>query len=378
MRIVRALLLKEYLHILRDPRSLIAAFAIPLVLILLFGYAISFDVKRVDIAVQDQDRSPESRELLAHLFASGVLLRVAEIDQRADIDSMLVRAQAGVVVVIPPGYSKAIGRGETATVQAIADGSSGSFAALALSYVLGTVAQIGARLATDRLAAAGVPELASEVPPLQARTRMWFNEALESHWFTIPGLLAIVVMMLAAQITSQCVAREFEKGTIEPLIASPMRGWQLVAGKLIPYVSIGVGQVFTVTLLSRFWFGVPFRGSVLIFCAGAAFFLIGSMAIGLLLSIVTRSQQLAQQAALLVTMLPSLILSGFIFPLPNMPPVLRGISYIVPARYFLEIVRGVMLRGASAGDVARPLIFMALYSAIVTTLCIALFRKRLA
>jgi len=240
------------------------------------------------------------------------------------------------------------------------------------------VAKEGARLATVRLQEAGLADLASRLPVIAPRARTWFNEDLDSTLFTIPGLIAIIVMMLAAQLTSLCVAREYERGTVEPLIASPMAPWQLVAGKLIPYLSIGLGQVVLVTLLGIGWFGVPFRGSLVLFATGTGFFLVGSMAIGLLLSIVTRSQQVAQQVALVATMLPSLLLSGFIFPTRSMPVVLQAVSFLVPARWFLAIVRGVMLRGAGWGALLPDLAVMVVFSSAITLLCVARFRKWLA
>ena len=378
LRIVRALLRKEYFHILRDPRSLLAAFAIPMVLLLLFGYAINFDVRRVEVAVWDQDRTAASRALLGRLFASGTLVREADVGSEAETDEALTRAKVRVVIVIPPGFERALLRSETAELQAVVDGTEGSFAALALAYVQGSIARSTQDIATSRLTAAGLQDLSTRIPAIRLRPRMWFNETLESRRFTIPGLIAIIVMMLAAQLTSQCVAREFERGTIEPLIASPLQPWQLVAGKLLPYVSIGVGQITLVSLLAVFWFGVPFRGSFLTFLVASAFFLVGSMAIGLLLSIVTRSQQIAQQLAILMTMLPSMLLSGFIFPVRSMPPALQGISFLVPARYYLSIVRGVMLRGADGFALFSDLVFMAAFAIGITLLCIRLFRKEIA
>lgn len=375
IRIVKALLLKEYLHILRDPRSLFAAFAIPIVLLTLFGYAINFDVRRVTVAVWDQDGSARSRDLLDHLFSSGTLVRVASIQGNDETDRVLRRAEARMVLVIPPDFERTLLRGETAEVQAVVDGADGSFASLSLGYMQGAIAHYGRTLATENLRARGLDELTTRIPAIRLAPRTWFNEALESRRFTIPGLMAIIVMMLAAQLTSQCVAREFERGTIEPLIASPVAGWELVAGKLLPYVTIGVGQIALVSVLAVFWFDVPFRGSFPLFVFAGGAFLVGAMGIGLLLSIVTRSQQIAQQAAVILTMLPSLLLSGFIFPLASMPMVLRGVSYAVPARYFLSIVRGVMLRGADTRSLLPDLVFMIAFAAGITGLCVLRFKK---
>lgn len=378
IRITRAILRKEYRHIFRDPRSLIAAFAIPMILLMLFGYAIDFDVKHVDVGVWDEDRSQESRDLLGHLFGSGTLVHELDVSSEEEADRALVRGDVKVIVHVPPRFARDLARGDGAKVQAIVDGTSGPFAGLALAYVQGSVARYGTSLATTQLAAAGLSDLRDHVPPLAIRPRTWFNESLESRQFTIPGLIAIIVMMLAAQLTSQCVAREFERGTIEPLIASPMAPWQLVAGKLIPYVTIGLGQITLVTLLALFWFRVPFRGSFLLFAFASGMFLVGSMSIGLLLSIVTRSQQIAQQLALLMTMLPSLLISGFIFPIRSMPYFLQVVSLIVPARYYLSIVRGVMLRGAGWGAMSTDLLFMAGFMVAITAACVTRFKKRLA
>ncbi|MBW2257901.1 MAG: ABC transporter permease, partial [Deltaproteobacteria bacterium] len=307
---------KEFLHIVRDPRSLGAALALPLLLLVLFGYAIVLDVRDVGVAVLDLDHSVASRELVEVLTADQAISVAARPASTRELDRLLDAGRVRLAIVIPPAYGEDLKAGKTVPVQVLVDGTDATFAGLALGQVGGSLRYQVTRELETTLRQLGRP---GEVPGLHAKTRVFFNETLNGTWFIIPGLIAIIVMLLAALVTSQCVAREYEQNTIEQILVSPVSGPALMLGKLVPYVGVGCLQVLSVTVASRFLFHVPIRGSLLLLAGATLLFLIGSMALGLMLSAVLKSQQLAMMVAFIVTMLPSLILSGFIFPLENMP-----------------------------------------------------------
>lgn len=374
MRTLWPILHKEVLHIVRDPQSLVASLALPLLLLVLFGYAIQFDVRQVGIAVVDQDRSAASRALVADLTADGAIRVVARDDDPDAIEPLLERHVARMGLVIPPGYGVSTARGEEVAVQLLVDGTDATFAGQALGLVAGTVREGVLRDVRDRLVAMGGPD---ELPGLVARPRVFFNESLDGTWFIVPGLIAVIVSMLAAMVTSQCVAREYEQDTIEQILVSPVSGPAFMIGKLLPYVGIGVLQVTTVVIASRFLFEVPIRGSLLLLGFTTLLYLVGSMALGLMLSAVLKSQQVALQVSLLVTMLPSLLLSGFIFPIHNMPLALQGISYLVPARYFVGIARGLFLKGVGVEPLWPQIVAMVVFAAVLLVVATSRFRRTL-
>lgn len=354
--------LKELLHILRDPRSLGAALAMPLAMVLLFGYAISLDVKCVEIAVVDQDRSAEAREILAHLTADGAVRVVARPDSAAQVEAMLDAGAVRLCILIPPGFGRELASGKDAAVQVLVDGTEAAFAAQALGHVASSLRQTTIAQVEELLRQVG---RRGGIPGLGVEPRVFFNEGLDSRWFVVPGLIAIIIMMMSALITSQCVAREYERNTIEQVLVSPVRGPALLLGKLTPYVLVGVLQVGSVTLISRFLFDVPIRGSLGILAVATLLFLIGAMSMGLFFSAALKSQQVAMQISFVATMLPSIILSGFVFPVKNMPLLLQWISYVVPARYYLRLIRGLFLKGVGVDVLWPDLLAMVIFATVV-------------
>ncbi len=365
---------KELLHILRDPRSLIVALALPLLMVVMFGYAINLDVKNVDIAVVDQDRSAAARQLMSHLTADGAVRVVARTDSPDEMERMLDVGTARMGIVIPPGFGRDIEAGKNAPVQVIVDGTEASFAAQALGHVASSLQYTTVSEVEQLLTVMGHR---GGVPGLKAQPRVFFNEALDSRWFVVPGLIAIIIMMLSAMITSQCVAREYEHNTIEQILVSPVRGPALMLGKLAPYILVGVVQVGSVTLLSRFLFGVPIRGSLLILAIATLLYLTGAMAMGLLFSAALKSQQVAMQISFVATILPSMILSGFVFPIENMPRFLQVISYAVPARYFLRLIRGLFLKGVGLEVLWPDLLAMVIFAFVVMAAATSRIRSSL-
>jgi len=365
---------KEMLHILRDGRSLIAALAMPLLLVLMFGYAINLDVKEVTIGVVDQDHSPAARNIMSHLTADGAVKVHSYTDDPRSLERMLDASEIQLGIVIPPGFGRDLAAGKDAPVQVLVDGTEAAFAAQAMSLVSSSLAHTTMGEVDDLLRVVG---RRGGVPGLVASPRVFFNEALDSRWFIVPGLIAIIVMMLSTMITSGCVAREYEHNTIEQVLVSPVRGPALMWGKLAPYILVGILQVGSVTLLSRFLFGVPIRGSLLILAIATLLYLTGSMAMGLLFSAALKSQQLAMMVGFVATVLPSMILSGFMFPIKNMPWFLQYFSYVVPARYYLRLIRGLFLKGVGLEVLWPDLLAMVIFAFVVMAAATSRFRRSL-
>lgn len=373
MRALWPILVKEMVHILRDSRSLAAALLLPVLMIVMFGYAIRLDVRDVAIAVLDYDHTPASREVVATLTSDGAIRVTRHPASDDELDHLLQRGTVRLGIVIPRGFKEALDGGERAPLQVVVDGTDATFAGLALSQVAGSLSHRAHRDLTLLLRQAGRDEL----PGLTTTPRVLFNEGLDSRWFVVPGLIAIVIMMLAALLTSQCVAREYEQNTIEQILVSPVAGLALMLGKLLPYVGVGLLQVLTVVLASRFIFGVPIRGSLLLLGVATFLYVTGSMALGLMLSAVLKSQQVAMQVAMVATMLPSLLLSGFTFPLENMPGWLQALSWIIPARYFVNITRGLFLKGVGLDVLWPDVLAMVVYATLMIALATSRFKRSL-
>jgi ABC-2 type transport system permease protein len=359
---------KEAIQIARDPWSLGMAFAIPMLLIVLYGSALTLDVDDLATVVHDQDRSPASRAFVERLAASGYFRIVATTDRPAEVTRALESGAAQVAVVLPRDFARDLARGRPAAVQALVDGSDANTATLALAYLEGVTARAGLALRGERTAPA---------PAVEARLRVWYNPELQSRNYIIPGLIAVIMMVIAALLTSLSVAREWDRGTMEQLVATPVRVPELVLGKLLPYFAIGLLDVALCVLAGVLIFRVPLRGSPLHLLAAAVVFLLGALGLGLLISIRLRTQVLASQVALTATFLPAFLLSGFVFDVNNLPPWLRAITYLVPARYFITIVKGIFLKGVGPAALAAEGVFLVAFAALVTGLALRAFRKRL-
>ncbi len=359
---------KETLQLRRDRRSLLLAFALPLLLLVIFGYAIVWDVRDIALAVVDQDRSPESRELVDGFLSSGYFHLAARPERPGDAAALFARGTARLVLVVPPGFAADLGAGRTASVQVLLDGSDANTATIALAYAEGVAGAFGRRVTLhgERLTL-----------PLTAESRVWYNETLASRDMIVPGLVAVIMMVIAAMLTSLTIAREWERGTMEQLASTPVTRVEVVLGKLLPYLAIGLIDVAAVSGLGVALFGVPFRGSVLLLFPLSFLFLCGSLGLGLFISAVSRSQVLATQIALVATFLPAFLLSGFMFAIENMPPALRAISYFVPARYFLVVTRGIFLKGVGISVLRYQGLLMLGFAVVGLALAVRSFRKEL-
>jgi ABC-2 type transport system permease protein len=358
---------KETIQLRRDTRSLILAFLLPLMLLTLFGYAISFDVHDIRLAVLDQDRSMQSRSLLDTFRASGYFTLTRQLDRPQQIEPLFDSLQAEMVLVIPPDFSRKLGS-TVAPVQAIVDGSDANTATIALGYARAIVTAFSL----------DVQFRGSQFrPPLQLESRVWYNEELASRNMIVPGLIAVIMMIVAAMLTSPTIAREWELGTMEQLAATPVSRTEVVLGKLLPYIGIGLIDVVTASLFGVWWFDVPFRGDPLLLMVMSTFFLIGSLGLGIVISVIARNQLFATQVAMLTTFLPAYLLSGFMFAIENMPPVLQWVTHIVPARYFIVVTRGIFLKGVGVSELYVQGLLMIAFAAFGVALAVRVFRKEL-
>ena len=359
---------KESIQLRRDRRSLLLAFALPLLFLVLYGYAIVWDVRDLALAVVDQDRSAESRALLDGFLASGYFRLVARPERPSAAGELFARGDAALVLVVPPGFAADLTAGRTATLQVLLDGSDANTATIALAYAEAVARTFGQNVVLhgERLRL-----------PLVAESRVWYNETLESRNMIVPGLVAVIMMIIAAILTSLTIAREWERGTMEQLAATPVTRVEVVLGKLLPYLGIGLVDVVLSSVLGVLLFQVPFRGSPALLMALSTLFLLGALGLGIFISVIARSQLLATQIAMVATFLPAFLLSGFMFAIEVMPDALRAVTYAVPARYFLVVTRGIFLKGVGV-EVLRVQGWLMIGFAIVgLTLAIMTFRKEL-
>ena len=375
---------KEAIHIRRDPRSLYLAIGLPIFMIVLFGYAITLDIKHVAIGVVDQDRTALSREFAAKLAASAYFDLKLTLDSPAGVEKLLDEGRVKAVVVFPSGFARDVAGRRDTSIQVLLDGSNNNTALIAMGYI----SRLFQKLATDLLAeemarsgagAAGTAAAGARggLPSVEPRIRVWYNPDLNSTDFIIPGLVAVVMMVMAGILTSLAIAREWETGTMEQLISSPVRAHEIVFGKLLPYFFLGLAQLALVVGTGTLLFGVPLRGSLFSLLIASSVFLLCGLGIGLFLSIVARTQQLAFMLAILLTLLPAFLLSGFMTPISSMPRIIQAFTYLIPARYFIIMVRGIFLKGFGFGDIWRELLLLAAFAAIVLAGCVRRLKLRL-
>lgn len=362
-----ALVKKEFIHIIRDPRSLAMAFLMPLILLILFGYAITMDIKTLNLAVYDQDKSAASRNYLEGFPASSYFTVVAAPESHAEVRALLDRGRAHLALVIPQHFARDLEQGRSTKVQLIADGSDANTATIAMGY---------AEAITNRFSTA---QLGSTIElAVDNRLRVWYNPELKSRWFIIPGLIAVIMTVITALLTSLTVSREWESGTMEQLIATPVQPIELFLGKMAPYFVIGVLDVLFSVAMGVWVFDVPLRGSFLFLLGVTTMFLIGGLSLGIMVSTIAKSQLVASQLAMVVTFLPAFLLSGFLYSIDNMPRFLQVVTHVVQARYFVEVLKNIFLKASPPAFVADDLIFLGLFALVVFAVALGKFRKKLA
>ena len=339
---IQAIARKEFFHLIRDFRSLYLAFAIPLLLILLFGYALSLDVDNIKTVVVDHDRTSLSRDFIRKLDASSYFNVIRHLPNTREVTRYLDHSWTTMAIVIPPDWTENIRADREAPIQLLFDGSDPNFASMSVGYMTRFVGEYNNRLLYDFLNRKGMEKIN---PPVEGQIRVWFNEDLESRKFIIPGIIAIIIMIVGAMLTSLVIAREYENGTMETVFSLPVGAGEFLTGKAIPYFFIGMTDVLIAVLMGQVLFGVVMKSSFWLLVLASSIYLAVALSLGLLISILTKSQLVANQLAVLITYLPSLLLSDFVFPIVNMPEILQIVTYTVPARYFIDILNGLYLRG---------------------------------
>ena len=374
-RRTRAMFLKECRHIMRDSRSLIMALILPLFQMLLFGYALNLDVDRIPTLIYDGDHSADSRALISRFQGSRFFEIEGYVNSYGEIEKAIDKSKALLGVAIPRDYAKRLDGSNKASVQVLLDGSDSNTASIALSYVESLVQTYALRVRSEgQQRHSGVPLR----PPVEARLRVWYNSTLESSNYIVPGLIAAMMMVIAALLTSLTIAREWEMGTMEQLLSTPVRPADIVVGKMLAFFVVGVADTLIAVLVGIFIYGVPFRGNVWVLALTTVIFLCGAFFWGILVSAVARSQLFAFQMGLVTTFLPSFLLSGFLYAIENMPVPIQVITHVVPARYFVTIVRGIFLKGVGLHVLWGEVLFLTAFSFIVFWLAERRMRQKLA
>ena len=362
---VKAVARKETIHVLRDPLSLAMAFAVPLFLLIIFGYAITFDVRDIDMVVLDRDQSSMSRALVTALRESSYFSLVGFVQRESELDQALDEGRARIAIIVPAGFGRDSARGRSAPLGAFIDGSDANTATITQAYLSGIVSRFAERVGGQH-----------QRQPFEVRTRVWYNAELRSRNFIIPGLIAVIMGIIVALLTSLTVSREWERGTMEQLIATPIRTTELIIGKLAPYFFIGLIDTIACVVMGTQLFQVPLRGSIILLLVIAGIFLAGGLCMGILISIISRNQLLSSQMALLSTFLPSFLLSGFIFSIANMPRPLQLVTMIVPARYFVKALKGLFLKGVPFSMLLGETALLMAFGAVFFFLANRRFQKR--
>ncbi len=370
-RRLRAVFVKELHHIVRDSRSLAMALAVPVMMLVLFGYALSLDVDRIPTLVCDQDGTAASRDLIRQFEGSRYFTITGFTAGTGAID----RSEILMGVVIPRNYSRDAGLGREAAVQILLDGSDSNTASIALGYAETLVRNYSLALRSDMQNRRGGGAM---VPPVDARLRVWYNSSLESKNYVVPGLIAVILMIIAALLTSLTIAREWEMGTMEQILSTPLRPVEMVLGKMLAYFAVGLADASIAVMVGLFLFQVPLRGSVLLLAASTCIFLFGALFWGIFVSASARTQLQAYQMGVLSSFLPAFLLSGFVYSIENMPRVIQVITRVVPARYFVSILKGIFLKGAGVRILWEELLFLMLYAVIVFLLATRKLNRKLA
>jgi len=364
---------KEFIQIFRDPRTLGLIIVMPIIQLFLLGYAATTDVRNVPIAVWDQSRSPESRALLDAFRAADYFRIAYDVHSEDEIQALIEQGDVRGALVIPPDYARRLLEGN-AQVSMVLDGSDASVGATALS----TARLVGQSFAINVLTEQAIRQgrATAVQPPLEVRTQVWYNPDLRSAYFMIPGVIGMVLYAIMAMLTATAVVRERERGTIEQLIVTPIRSWELVTGKILPYVILGFWDTVEVLLIGHFWFKVPIRSDISLIIATSGLLLLSSLGIGLFASTIANTQQEAL-LTVFMTILPGVFISGFLFPLEAMPKFLQIVSYAIPLRYYLVIIRSLLLKGVGAAAIQNEIIALALFGLVIMGAASARFHKRL-
>ncbi len=372
---LKAITVKEVLQIWRDPRSLMIALLLPFTQMFLLGYGVNLDLKHIPVCTFDREGSQLSQDLFKHFEASQYFRIARNVQSYPQVVAAIDNADCNLAIVVPPDFSERLNDTGTAPVQAILDGTDDNTANIAFGYAAAVVDGYSNNIQVSWMDRQG--KSLQQIQPMVVQSRVWFNEDLESRNFIIPGLVAVIMALIGAQLTSLTISREWERGTMELLISTPVKPSELMIGKLVPYLVLGWLDAAFCLAVAALWFGVPYRGTLFALFVTTTLFLFVVLSIGYLLSVLIRSQVGASQIALLATMLPTMLLSGYIFPIDQMPAAIRDITYLIYSRYYVTIVKDLFLKGSSIVELATPILFLIVYATAVMILAARAFRKRL-
>jgi ABC-2 type transport system permease protein len=375
LRRTRAMARKEFLHILRDPRSLIMALILPFLMILLFGYALTLDVDRIPTLIYDQAGTAESRDLIARFQGSRYFQILGSVDNYETIEHSINKDACMLGVVIPRDYSRQLLSGHEAEVQLIFDGSDSNTASIASGYANALIQTYNFQIRSEAQNSKGGGALRA---PVESRTRIWYNSELKSRNYVVPGLIAFIMMIIASLLTSLTIAREWEIGSMEQLLSTPVRPAEIVLGKMAAFFSLGITDMLITVAAGVIIFRVPMRGSYLFLVVTSCIFLIGALCWGILLSALSRTQTIAFQLGMITSFLPAFMLSGFIFAIENMPAPIQVITYFFPTRYFMTIVKSIFLRGVGIQVLGLEVALLLAYAALVFFIATRRLRLKVA
>jgi len=374
MKTIYHMIVKEFLQLRRDRRMLVLSFLAPVIQLMLLGYAATTDVREIPILVCDQDHTSRSRELIDQFVNSGYFVIEKEVYSPDEIDHYVEDGNVWMALVIPTNFSSDLLALRQTSVQLLVDGSDANSANISLGYASQLISTYSRSIVTEMRQR--MPQLVQPARVMPG-IRVWYNPELKSRNFMVPGVLALVLMIITMTLTSLAVVKEKEIGTLEQLMVTPIKPYQLILGKLLPFVIIGALDVLLVIIVARFWFDVPLRGSVALLFALSGLFVLTTLGLGLFVSTISNTQQQAMMTAQFFFFMPFIYLSGFAFPIENMPQVIQYITYLIPLRYFIVIIRGVFLKGVGIAELWPQAIPLWVFGTVILTLSVLRFRKRL-
>lgn len=374
MKTIVHIVRKEFLQLMQDKKMLRLSIVAPILQLIILGYAASFDVSNIPMVVCDFDHSPSSRELIRSLTSTEYFTAVRYCDKTSEIDAQLDDGHASVAVVIPDGFEKDLGSGKTTPVQFIADGTETSSASIGLNYAYLIISRYSQRVVLESLIKRGSVMMPATI---SAEFRVWYNPELKSRNFMVPGVLGLLLMVMTMILTSLAIVKEKELGTLEQIVVTPIRPYQLIIGKLTPFFLIGIVDVVLVVFFATFIFSLPVKGSVLLLFFLCLIFLMTTLGLGLFISTISRTQQQAMMTAIFFFMLPMIFFSGFVFPIENMPKIIQYVSYLIPLRYFFVVVRGLFLKGVGLDILWPQAAAMLVFGIAILSMSVLRFQKRL-
>ncbi len=374
MKILLALIKKEAKEILRDPVTLATAIFLPLILLFLFGYAISLDIEDIPVAVYDQDKSQESSKLIEAFTSSGYFNLDYYIDSFIDVDKVLDRGQVSLAILIPQDFSQKIQSGEKTNIQILLDGTFSSKALIISNYATAVVNSYSRQLIENHLAGKGI----SLEVPVKVIPRVWYNPPMSSVNYIVPGLFAVLLMAFPPMLTALSIVREKERGTIQQIYVSPINPYLFILGKIIPYGFIAFGEMLLILGVGTVWFQIPFKGSIFLLIMMSLIYVLCTVSIGLFVSTITKTQLAAVLLSLIITLMPSFLFSGFLFPITSMPYMLQLYTFVFPARYFNDISRDIFLKGVGIEYLWSNMIALLIYTLLLFVITSLRFKKKLA